>query len=63
MKEQILKLNDEGKSYDQIVEILGCTEEEVAYHCGLHKLKSPIPQEEFFKACIKILEYLGYDVS
>jgi len=34
MKEEILKLRDEGKSYKQIVDILGCSKGTVSYHCG-----------------------------
>jgi 5-methylcytosine-specific restriction endonuclease McrA len=33
-KEQILKLRSEGKSYDQIKEITGCSKGTIAYHCG-----------------------------
>lgn len=34
MKDQILKLREEGKSYREIQEILGCSKGTVAYHCG-----------------------------
>jgi 5-methylcytosine-specific restriction endonuclease McrA len=34
MKEEILKLRDEGKSYKEIVDILGCSKGTVCYHCG-----------------------------
>ena len=34
MKEEILRLRDEGKSYREIVKILGCSKSTVAYHCG-----------------------------
>jgi 5-methylcytosine-specific restriction endonuclease McrA len=34
MKEKILKLRSEGKSYNEIVEILGCSKSTVCYHCG-----------------------------
>jgi hypothetical protein len=34
MKEQILKLRSEGKSYDQIVAILKCSHATVWYHCN-----------------------------
>lgn len=34
MKEQILKLRKEGKTYDEIVKILGCSKSTVSYHCG-----------------------------
>ena len=34
MKEQILKLRLEGKSYNQIVDILKCAKSTVSYHCS-----------------------------
>ena len=33
-KEQILKLRSEGKTYNQIKEILGCSKSTIAYHVG-----------------------------
>lgn len=34
MKEKILKLREEGLSYNEIVARLGCSKGTVAYHCG-----------------------------
>lgn len=34
MKEQILKLRSEGKTYNQIAEILKCSKSTICYHCG-----------------------------
>jgi 5-methylcytosine-specific restriction endonuclease McrA len=34
MKDQILKLRAEGKTYDEIVQIIGCAKSTVAYHCS-----------------------------
>jgi hypothetical protein len=34
MKEEILRLRSEGKTYDQICEILNCSKGTVSYHCG-----------------------------
>jgi len=34
MKEQILKLREEGKSYRQIQKILNCSKATISYHCG-----------------------------
>lgn len=34
LKDEILKLYAEGKSYNQIVDILGCSKSNVSYHCG-----------------------------
>ena len=34
MKEQILELRSQGKSYNEICQLLGCSKGTVAYHCG-----------------------------
>jgi predicted transcriptional regulator len=34
MKEKILKLREEGKSYDEIVKEVGCSKSTVSYYCG-----------------------------
>ena len=34
MKQDILKLREEGKSYSEITSILGCAKSTVAYYCG-----------------------------
>lgn len=34
MKEKILNLRAEGKTYNQIVEIVGCSKSTVCYYCG-----------------------------
>jgi len=34
MKEQILKLREEGKTYDQIASILKCSKSTISYHCN-----------------------------
>lgn len=34
MKEQILKLRAEGKTYKEIKDVLGCSKGTIAYHCG-----------------------------
>jgi CRISPR/Cas system Type II protein with McrA/HNH and RuvC-like nuclease domain len=34
MKEKILNLRAEGKTYNEIKEILGCSKSTIAYHCG-----------------------------
>ncbi len=38
MKEKILNLRAEGKTYNQIVEILGCSKSTVCYYCGQGQL-------------------------
>ena len=34
MKEKILKLRKEGKSYNEIQKLLGCSKGTISYHCG-----------------------------
>jgi CRISPR/Cas system Type II protein with McrA/HNH and RuvC-like nuclease domain len=34
MKEKILELRNQGKTYNQIIEILGCSKSTVSYYCG-----------------------------
>ncbi|MBV1928379.1 MAG: helix-turn-helix domain-containing protein [Gammaproteobacteria bacterium] len=34
MKEQILKLRAEGKTYNEIKKLLGCSKGTISYHCG-----------------------------
>lgn len=34
MKEQILELRAQGKSYNEIAKLLGCSKGTVSYHCG-----------------------------
>jgi CRISPR/Cas system Type II protein with McrA/HNH and RuvC-like nuclease domain len=34
MKEQILKLREEGKTYNEIMSILGCSKSTISYYCG-----------------------------
>ena len=34
MKNEILKLHAEGKTYDEISKILGCSKSTVSYHCS-----------------------------
>jgi len=41
MKQQILQLRAEGRSYNEIVNLLGCSKSTVAYHCSDNvKIKS-----------------------
>lgn len=37
MKEGILKLRAEGKTYNEIKEILGCSKGTISYHCGIKR--------------------------
>ena len=48
MKEEILRLRQEGKTYTQIQDILGCSKGTIAYHCGEgQKEKTFIRQKKF----------------
>lgn len=47
MKEQILKLHNEGKTYNEISKILNCSKGTVSYHCGKgQKEKSLLKQRQ-----------------
>jgi len=49
MKEKILKLRAEGKTYNQIKEILGCSTSTISYHCSDgQKEKNSKRNKEFF---------------
>jgi len=50
MKEQILKLRDEGKNYNQIVEILGCAKSTVSYHCGKGQKEKAAKRQKSLKS-------------
>ena len=61
MKEQILKLRKEGKTYNQIQDELGCAKSTISYHCskaGMSKLIDKVELSE--EDVIKIKEvYVG----
>lgn len=69
MKEQILKLRKQGKTYKEIVEIVGCSKSTVSYHCGegqkeknlirtrKHRKNKLIRKVENFKKSRKPLKY------
>lgn len=42
MKNEILYLRREGKTYDEIKEILGCSKSTISYHCSKNKLSGSI---------------------
>ena len=42
MKEQIIKLRSNGKTYDEIKEILGCSKSTISYHCGVGQKKKSL---------------------
>lgn len=45
MKEQILKLRSEGKSYGEIVKLLSCKKSMVQYHCGLNQKENNLKRQ------------------
>lgn len=50
MKDQILKLREEGKTYNEIQKILGCSKGTISYHCGKgQKEKTKRRQESYRK--------------
>jgi 5-methylcytosine-specific restriction endonuclease McrA len=47
MKEKILKLREQGKTYKEICEVLGCSKGTVSYYCGKgQKEKAQIRQQK-----------------
>lgn len=42
MKDQILKLRKEGKTYKEIVTILNCTKSKVCYYCGINQREKTV---------------------
>ena len=42
MKENIIRLRKDGKTYNEIKNILGCSKGTISYHCKKLKLNSPI---------------------
>ncbi len=69
MKEEILKLRSEGKTYKQIQLLLGCSKGTISYHCGVgqkdktsfrrkkRRLNPGIRKEEYKKYRSKSITY------
>ncbi len=49
MKKEILKLRAEGKTYNQIVEILGCSKSMVSYCCGQGQQEKTLKRNKKWK--------------
>ncbi|TXG80061.1 MAG: hypothetical protein E6R13_08775 [Spirochaetes bacterium] len=45
MKEEILKLREEGKSYNEIKELLGCSKSTISYHCGVGQKEKTVKRQ------------------
>lgn len=64
-KERILKLRKDGKTYNEIVDIVGCAKSTVSYYCGdsqpekIKRRKSVLKLTEKYVLCGKIDLYLG----
>jgi len=55
MKETILKLKSEGKSYKEIQKVLGCSKGTISYHCGDgQKEKTKIRRDKRRENIIKV---------
>lgn len=69
MKEQILKLRKEGKTYNQIVKIVGCSKSTVCYHCGEGQKEKSAKRVKvqrkklYYKIQKKLLKFLRSKVS
>jgi 5-methylcytosine-specific restriction endonuclease McrA len=73
MKEQILKLRKEGKSYNQIAKILECSKSLISYYCGKNqkdksrqrtkKLRSESKTEKVRKKTESFAYKLGYNAK
>lgn len=64
MKEEILKLRKEGKSYNEIQAILGCSKSTISYHCGngqKEKSKNRLSSLRNKKNKIKVVENQSMD--
>lgn len=56
MKEKILKLRENGKTYTEIQNILGCSRGTISYHCGVgQKDKSKVRQDKNKRSIKSIL--------
>ena len=49
MKDKILELRSQGKTYNEIVEILGCSKGTISYHCGK---RTGVKKQKIKKTCI-----------
>jgi hypothetical protein len=52
MKEQILALRAEGKSYRQICDALGCTKSLISYHCGPGQKRKTLVRQQKSRAAV-----------
>lgn len=61
VKEDILRLRSEGKTYDEITEIIGCSKSSVSYHCNPGVRSGYINRQRIKRRNLKVLlvEYKG----
>jgi hypothetical protein len=66
-EDSILKLRASGKSYNEIVNILGCSKGTVSYHCGACRdancAKGDMLLIDFIQLCKEVCENNGYKVK
>lgn len=63
-KENILRLRTEGKTYDEIQKILGCSKSTISFHCGENqKIKHNIRNRKYRSTCGPIKERLSFFLS
>lgn len=55
MKEKILKLRQEGKSYKEICDILGCSKGVVSYHCGYGQKEKQLARQRRLRSKLVML--------
>lgn len=61
MKDKILKLRNEGKSYQEISSILNCAKSTVCYHCGVNQKEKSAERKKKNKKLIKVQLYSRFD--
>ena len=58
MKEEILKLRADGKSYNEIKSILNCSKGTIAYHCGKGQKDKYKKNRDKRKNCYKMKDII-----
>jgi len=66
MKDKILKLRKEGKSYNEIAKTLNCSKGTISYHCSRNKIKkeeSKVKKLKLEKKCIVCDKYFDTSIK
>lgn len=61
MKQKILELREEGKSYNEIQSILGCSKGTISYHCGKGQKEKSLVRQRKNRKTIKGILYKKLD--